>query len=360
MSLKYDGEDNTLNVIKDNQIDKFLNSDEQVLSMNEGCMVKVRYNENLVFIYNTYYSVLPLGSNLRFIGVYNEKRQVLYGESYLFNNQFNEHKRSKFYNGSIDSAMNDMNTRLKEMLKQYIDDNKEELKNKAKELFEKYISSEQNIKMMVEQAEKNYIYEENDFDNTYIIKAPDMNDKYHDTTLAYIDNPEQTLNDLFDEYINTPEGNERVNLPNDDNAYSVVTSKEYIGLMLLKNEYVKNKTIELVNNADGLLKKKHDILKAINGIDAKTLNISLNHNGERVSFKYPKNDLEHFNISYWFMPASDREKIRTLYNGDYNIDDNTICDIDKITYKGKTIYSDEKMLENQKNIGNEEEEDIEM
>ena len=82
--------------------------------------------------------------------------------------------------------------------------------------------------------------------------------------------------------------------------------------------------------------------------------ITIKHNENIITFKYPKKEIDNLNYSEWNIPdLKIRSKMRELYKGyGYNTDSLFLNEIIKIEYSRKIIYEDQNIL-NKQNVEQE-------
>ena len=158
--------------------------------------------------------------------------------------------------------------------------------------------------------------------------------------------PEETMYNVFEEYINSEEKTERLysrvsGIPNIE-----LTVKERIGARLLEKTLEDKLILELKNDPNNEYKKKHDIIEAIKDLDAQMLTINLCHDGNEITFKYPREQLYNFWLSDYNIPeVSKREELKQIYANTNFYRDFDIKDIKSITFRKQIIYEEKKELE---------------
>ena len=88
--------------------DEFLVSKETIEEFDRDFVTKVKYNDNIDYIFKTNYGGLNFNSELKCVGLFDKKNNKLYGSSYDFNGMFNKEMYSNFYVGSIESIKNNL------------------------------------------------------------------------------------------------------------------------------------------------------------------------------------------------------------------------------------------------------------
>ena len=192
--------------------DEFLVSKELSKEFNRDFVTKVKYNDNIDYIFKTSYGGLNFNSELKCVGLFDKKNNKLYGSSYDFNGTFNNGMYSSFYTGSIESIKNNLYKNADKLLNTYIKENSENLRSIVKETYEKYISYEGDYKRIKDQAVKNYIYnfEKNDLEFHINTSKYDRNNDTNKLIMDYIESPKETEARVFEEYINNENKTERI------------------------------------------------------------------------------------------------------------------------------------------------------
>lgn len=119
--------------------DELLVSKEGSQEFDRDFVTKVKYNDNIDYIFKTNYGGLNYNSELKCVGLFDKKNNKLYGSSYDFNGMFNKEMYSNFYTGSIESIKNNLYKNADKLLNNYINDNSKTLRDMAKETFDKFI-----------------------------------------------------------------------------------------------------------------------------------------------------------------------------------------------------------------------------
>lgn len=333
--------------------DEFLVSRETSQEFDRYFVTKVKYNDNIDYIFKTNYGGLNFNSELKCVGLFDKKNNKLYGSSYDFDGRFKKDTYSNFYVGSIESIKNNLYKNADKLLNTYINGNAKTLRNTAKEIFDKYISCEGNYNEVKDRAVKNYIYnsDNNELEfhvNTY---KYERNNDVNKLTMEQLEFPEETEYKIFEEYINNEEKTESLYSREDGNIE--LTVKERIGARLLENDLENKLTLELENDPTNKYKMKHDIVESIKDIDAQMLTINLCHNEKEITFKYPKDQLYRFWFSDYHIPeVSKREEIKEMYKDSRGAGDFHLEDIKSISFRKQILYESTK----EKELNNEKEE----
>ena len=333
--------------------DEFLASKETIGEFDRDFVTKVKYNDNIDYIFKTNYGGLNFNSELKCVGLFDKKNNKLYGSSYDFNGMFNKEMYSNFYTGSIESIKNNLYKNADKLLNNYINDNSKTLRNMAKDTFDKYISYEGNYNSIKEQAVKNYIYNFDKKELEFHVNTSkyERNNDVNKLTMKEIEFPEETEYRMFEEYINNEEKTERLYSREANNIE--LTAKERIGVRLLEKDLEDKLILELENDPTNEYKMKHDIIESIKDIDAQMLTIDLCHKGKEITFKYPKDQLHNFYFSDYRIPeVSKRNGIKDMYKDERGFDDFYLEDIKSISFRKEILYKNNKELE----LNNEKEE----
>ena len=89
-------------------IDEFLVSNEVSHEFDRDYVLKVKYNDNIDYIFKTNYGKLDFNKDLKCVGLFNKSNNKLYGASYEFNGTFNKDMYSNFYSGTIEQIRIDL------------------------------------------------------------------------------------------------------------------------------------------------------------------------------------------------------------------------------------------------------------
>lgn len=338
-------------------IDEFLDSNKAIDNIGETDIIKIKYNENIDFIYKPEYRKFEYGRELQFLGLFEKITKKLYGSSLDFQSNYEKELYSNYFAGSISSIGKNLIDGADIYLKAYIEENKLQLINNSKKIFDKYLADESNKRKVKEDSIHNYIYQEDNSEINFSVK----DDYYYeenikDLIIQYIQSPVETSKNVFKKYIDSQEKEKSLYI---NNAYEKVTVKEYIGVMLQICQYKNMLLQELIDNPNNEYKKKHNIIGSIKDLDAQMVTITLKHDDEMITLKYPRNILEQMDLYEWHIPdLKVRDKVEKLYKNIYGQekDDTFIKEIAKIEYKKRTIYEDTKLLDLENNLSNNIEE----
>lgn len=321
-------------------LDEFLDSKQNSIKMGYRTLVKMNYNENIDFIYKIDLNEFGIYRDLTFAGVFEKITKKLYGSPYDLQSSYLENINSKYYAGEISELGDKLFKGADLYLNNYINDNKLELISIAQNTFNKFIADKENYDKLKKSAIKKYIYH-NDIENiSFSINRDYYNNDFSKIVVEFMQNPIETSYKIYDSYLNSLNKKEKIRY--NSKVYEI-TIKEDIGMDLLINQFEKNFIRELKENLNNEYKKKYDIIGSIKDLEAQMVTITLKHNGEIVTFKYPKDvlyDLEHYNNQIPDLEA--RERVIDL--GFYNKDEPFINAIAKIEYNRKVLYEDKELL----------------
>lgn len=264
-----------------NDIDKFIYLDNEYTSR---CYYyyKERYNDRFVLIYERAYEDGRMEkSSYEFAGYYDFKDKVLYNASYDLDRVLSENKSMSF--SSIGELEKKIDNAVTKSLIEYAIKHQDELKEKHREEFlnqDKYT-----FERLEKEVQEQFIESENLDQLTicdyYTWEGYTTTKDYKDTSIytKYLDNPEVETKKIVKEVI--LKDTEKIEK---DMAFN-----------LLKNEY-KNHYLSLINeNAEHIFDDIHinrDLLASIKDIDAQNLNITIQYDNDKLTFKYPKSSLK--------------------------------------------------------------------
>lgn len=311
--------------------DEFLLSDEKIKDFNGTTIVKLNYNDKIDFLYEPSYFKLELDRDLKFIGIYDKVNQKTYSSDNSYILEYKEALHSEFYNGNVSKIYKQVIDELNNRYKKYIEENQESLIVGAENIFKNFIENSTSIKILKDRAITNYIYNNEVKKNNYKIEFEAYREDYKNIILEYIQEPKSTIDRLYDEYINKEFESYITKGKN-------INQKEYIGFMMQQDKYLEQLTNEISENPSDEQKKKHDIVQAIDKLDAQMVTVTIEKNNKRVSFKYPKDQVYSFYFSSWKIPdVKIREEIEGMYDR-WCSDKEIFNDIISISYRGKPIY----------------------
>lgn len=337
-------------------IDEFLDSNKAIENIGKADIIKIKYNENIDFIYKPEYGKFEYNRKLQFLGIFEKITKKLYGASFEFQSNYEKELYSNYYSGPISSISTNLIDGADIYLKDYIEENKLQLINNSKKIFDKYLADESNKRQLKEFSIHNYIYHESNSEINFSVEDDYYVEKNKDLIIQYIQSPIETSKNVFEKYIDNQEKKKSLYI---NGNYEKVTAQEYIGVMLQVCQYKNMLLQKLKDNPNNEYKKKHDIIGSIKDLDAQMITITLKHDDEMIKLKYPRNVLEQMELYEWHIPdLKVRDEVENLYKNIYGQerDDTFIKEIAKIEYKKRTIYEDIKLLDLENNLSNNIEE----
>ncbi len=320
-------------MIEKTELDKFLLDDKAVqFNYIYGPLVKLKYNDNIDFLYMPSEVRFSVEKNLRYMGLFEKQSKKLYGESYFFDNIRNDFLKNTCYKSNLDEVYEEFQDRCNELLGKYIENNINELKKKGTQLFQEYITNNGKEEYLKKEVIKAYIY--SNYEKKQI-KYKNYGNR-EDTLINYLQNKEETVLNEFNTYINSKQDV----LYTKFNVYQntkMITQKESIGAEILIAEFEANILKELKENPQNEFKKSFDIINAINSVDSKMLSLTIIDEGKIVDFKYPTEKLKTLYLyNGYIQDTKAREKVEKIYaNRDLKIED-----IYQIKYRTHTLYED--------------------
>lgn len=337
-------------------IDEFLDSDKTVGRIGKNSILKIKYNENIEFIYKPSYGKFEYGNELNFLGFFEKITKKLYGSSLDFRSEYSKEMYSNFYESSIELIGKKLKDGANIYLNKYIEENKLQLTTIGKEIFDKYIATEWNYNNIQNNIIHDYIYNEQNKKMSFSINSNNYEKNTKELILRYVQNPIETAKEIFNEYINTTEEIESIYY---GDSYHNISVKEYIGATLLENQFKDSLLQQLKNNPNNEYRKKRDIVQSIKDLDAQMITITLKHNNELINFKYHKRLLNNMEFYGSYIPdIKIRDKLEQLFTGTWGTkrDNLFIKEIVKIEYKKKVFYEDKELLNLDENISIKSEE----
>ncbi len=317
----------------------------------EKSVIKIKYNDNIDFIYIPSYGEFEYDSKLEFIGMFEKNTRILYGNSFYLKGSYYENLYSSLYECSISEIYDKVVKEANVLLNSYIEKNKTNLMNLSQNLFDKYISFDENYNSIKKSAIEDYIYS-NESKIKFSVDSYKYEYKTRDIIMEYIQNSSDTVKRVYDEYINNTEKGESLRWYENNNPYYNVTVKDYIGVRLQEQKLYDNLRKELEKNPNNEYRKKHEIIQSIKDLDASFVTITVKHNDKLCTFKYPQNLLYKMDFYEWHIPnLQTRGQVEDLYKDtSWNKDEIFMKEIVKIEYSRKILYEDNKLLNKENNI----------
>lgn len=307
--------------------------------------LKINYNHRFDILYSQrLYKNKMNNDSFSFAGFYDKIDKVIYNADYDLRDVLKD-KDIKF--DEICNLKRKIYKDMNEYIKNYTINNQDELRQLYHNNF--YDNEKPFFRRIEEDVERHFIttedtvieipyFAETRYDANYEydkVLLEDSNSIYTD----YLDNPEQTIKEKSKVMLNEE------------------TTKKRIGFMLNHNEFENNylsKIFENKNNEYASLYKNKELYKAIKDVETQMINITINYNGDELTFKFSK---------YTFQCALERNyKSECSYNKSYESVEKFLeehkeqgykkefdfLNITKITYGKNTLYEkqEDKELEN--------------
>ena len=146
----------------------------------------------------------------------------------------------------------------------------------TKDLFNKFISFENNYNEIKKSSVDDYIYEQESNIN-FAIFSYRLDSERRNIIMQYLQNESETIEKIYREYINDNGEIERLRWYENNNPYHEVSVKDYIGVRLQQQELYEKLKKELEQNPNNEYKKKHDIIKSMKNLDAQMITITIKH-----------------------------------------------------------------------------------
>ena len=301
-------EEKIISKLNNNKVFQWLKSKETVFKNKDNSkytFIKYPYSENLDLIYGDYLSYVGIDSKLKYAGVYDKEKDVLFALDYDLRNALELSWDDKLFK-DISELEKELISKLNNCIDDYVYHNKEEFYAAAID-YEGYIDTDA-VETDFIDGYTNYEY------NANISKIS------NEDILKYLDNEEYVFDWSFD-YIQK--------------------NKKYIGKELkdnnVKNEYLTS----IINDKNHPLHKAREIRVALEESNASMVHVYIYKNDLAFDFKYDKSSLmygvSNSYISTYNMPAPDRREYEKQF-GKYT--DFNFKNIYKIEYRNKPIYVD--------------------
>ena len=139
------------------------------------------------------------------MGIFERINKKLYGSSFDFQSKYNKEIYSNYFAGEISRIGTKLVDGANLYLKTYIEENKVQLMNNSKEIFDKYISDENNNMKIKKDAINDYIYKEDNIEMNFSVEEYSYEEDIKDLIMQYIQSPVETSKKIFEKYINKPE-----------------------------------------------------------------------------------------------------------------------------------------------------------
>ena len=291
--------------VYNSKIFQWLKSDNMIFYDSDYIFIKYPYSENLDLIYGNYLSYVGIGSSLKYAGIYDKEKNVLFAIDYNLKNALKLSWDDKIFKDLSELELG-LISKLNTCINDYVYQNKEEF-YKAVNDYKGYVDVS-DIESDFIRGKTNYKY------NTNISKIS------KEDILKYLDHEEYVFDWAFD-YIQK--------------------NKKYIGENLKDNDVKNEYLTSILNNKNHPLHKAREIRISLEKIAASTVHVYIYKNDIAFDFKYDKtslmNSVSNSYISTYNMSASDRREYEKQF-GKYT--DFNFNDIYKIEYRNKPIYVD--------------------
>lgn len=309
-------------------------------------LIKLPYNDRFVYVFKSMNIIdfSNYNNKLELIGLWDNKLNLIYLDGiYLLHNPFGELQGKRIYEIQKD-IQQDVNNHFKNFIKK----NYDSLKCRGGQKFREFYNYKENYTELITSAENEYLSRAN------ILDMPDVtfnaSDEYHYLTkddllniiniCKYLEDKDSFLDEVLTKIMHSMTKLRK---------YSSVSGlpdleldiDEYLGFKILRNEKIQELINAEAQNIHSLLTKKRNIKTALTLFDTKTVNVTVLHNGNELTFKYPTSSLKNFYISEYNIPdLTIRDKFRKLFSDKYYNDDEIISKIVRITFRNKELYNE--------------------
>lgn len=304
-------------------------------------MTKIKINDRFDLIYDGHGVIFKSSSTLDLIGVLDNTTNTVYACDYFKMISINKLiPDMKVLN--VSDVINQLSADIEDEYNRRIYAELDYFYKLGDKAFNKYISYERNKVSLDDRAYDRYVKDGDDYKIRF---KCNLEESYYYKQRSWLESLLESIEDrqaLIDGVINQTLNEKRyINSDVCGIEDIEVTQAEHIGYMLLCNIYINQKVQELFETDKGILTKKREIYKAVSE-DKKMVNITIVHNTEELTFKYPVNYLRTFSISSWHIPdTGTRKKFDNLFADKYYYDDLIVQKIVKITYGKQVLYSGE-------------------
>ena len=278
-----------------------------------------------------------------FAGFYDKIDKVIYNCDYDLREVLKD-KSIKFED--ISNLKRKIYKDMNEFIKNYTVNNQDELRQLYHDLF--YNNEKNFFRRQEENVECQFIKT-----GDTVIEIPYFAETRYDANYEYDNVLLDNSNTVYSDYLDNPERTikEKAKI-----ILSQEETKKKLGFMLNCNEFQNNylsKIIENKNNEFASLYKNKELYEAIKDVKAQMLNITINYNGNELTFKYPKYTLEcalerndtnesGYNKAYECVEDFLKDNKDQSNYGGKNFD---FFNITKISYGRNTLYEQKKEKE---------------
>lgn len=195
--------------------------------------------------------------------------------------------KSNYYIDELCSIENELIKDAKKVLFEYIDKNKDTLKNEGKELFDNILKDEKYKNLLSNLLAREYVFNVNSSH-----KYNNNEEKRYEEYLHRIKMTDKTLLYLIGEKSKEEISKTLLLGYLEQKCYDNWAQKKYLGCRLLEVEYINQSLRKMYQEGNkSAYKKTQTIVQAIKNINAKVLTITLKCDNEEVTFKYRKDDM---------------------------------------------------------------------
>lgn len=307
--------------------------------------LKINYNHRFDTLYSQrLYKNKMNNDSFSFAGFYDKIDKVIYNADYDLRDVLKD-RDIKF--DEICNLKRKIYKDMNEYIKNYTINNQDELRQLCHNNF--YDNEKNFFRRIEEDVERHFITTDD-----IVIEIPYFAETRYDANYEYDKVLLEDSNSIYTDYLDNPEQTikEKSKVMLSDEL-----TKKRIGFMLNHNEFENNYLSKILENKDNeyaSLYKNKELYKAIKDVEAQMINITINYNGDELTFKFSK---------YTFQGALERnDKSECSYNKSYESVEKFLekhkeqgykkefdfLNITKITYGKNTLYEkqEDKELEN--------------
>lgn len=307
--------------------------------------LKINYNHRFDTLYSQrLYKNKMNNDSFSFAGFYDKIDKVIYNADYDLRDVLKD-RDIKF--DEICNLKRKIYKDMNEYIKNYTINNQDELRQLCHNNF--YDNEKNFFRRIEEDVERHFITTDD-----VVIEIPYFAETRYDANYEYDKVLLEDSNSIYTDYLDNPEQTikEKSKVMLSDEL-----TKKRIGFMLNHNEFENNYLSKILENKDNeyaSLYKNKELYKAIKDVEAQMINITINYNGDELTFKFSK---------YTFQGALERnDKSECSYNKSYESVEKFLeghkeqgykkefdfLNITKITYGKNTLYEkqEDKELEN--------------
>ena len=301
-------------------------------------LVKVKLNGRFDYLYRGYSDVQFDNSKLDIFGLLDN----ITGKFYVTDSYFMDN----YLKGGRYISLYDLSKQIREDVNSTfvncIYDNLEYYKKLGKPVLDSYLQYEENKAELQGKAVDMYIsnfkLEKIDFQ---IYDFKNISNEYRclstSDILGYITDKNGYLNQVVETELNKT--NERIYSHYSDIQDILVNMREKIGFKLLELDEINRRISELAKDTNSLETKKRNIKAVIDTEKMKVVNVTVEHNGNSLTFKYPTDQLCRMDISSWWIKGNEtRNMYNNMFKDGYYRDDDIIAKIVKIEYSKRVLY----------------------